>query len=680
MQRIKTLFGAQGLVYILLSILMIVLGYASPEVVDDFRIYWMVVASSFVLGILLFISKQGESIALYLSRIVVGGLFIVSGLIKANDTIGFSYKLEEYFTAKSLGGFWEVFHDYSLGLSILISGAEVLLGIAVLIGAWPKLTSWLILGMILFFTWLTNFTSTCVTNQDLYLSVQSKLDVGDDAFLEGDFAKGRLNYERAFLKYNAMSSSYRAPIDPYVQPRMGINLEAPDTAQIRKIHQTASAEFEWECVRDCGCFGDALKGSVGRSLTPRESFYKDLFLLFYVLVIFFKQRTIRLNDTRDDLILLPATILVILLFGGGLFGWYFPTYFTLTAIALYLLVKWLTKNGKTQVWMLFIVMALLSYGFALYTYTYLPIKDYRAYKIGDNIRYNMMAADERMAIVQAGIDRGDHISKDPVTGRDTILPVKYSTEWLYRNVRTGADTIIMSADYLDSLLYRKDWFNNGYELIDADGTVHIVSTGYEAKIINLFLSQKVAHMDAEVQQDSLIADAISYGYDPGYSEKCYIMRHNTQKMEARVLGSVFKDSLYPDTVWTYVTTFDSVITPPYDEGIDVKSWLLKQPNEVWITSYDINHFNVSKAAAIKTFADEAKSKGYKIRFVVAGEHRLIQEFMEKYHFDFPYYICEDKETKIMVRSNPGILQLNEGEVVNKWSYNNIPTVDQLKME
>ena len=32
-----------------------------------------------------------------ISRVFVGALFIVSGLIKANDTLGFSYKLEEYF-------------------------------------------------------------------------------------------------------------------------------------------------------------------------------------------------------------------------------------------------------------------------------------------------------------------------------------------------------------------------------------------------------------------------------------------------------------------------------------------------------------------------------------------------------------------------------------------------------
>jgi hypothetical protein len=36
-----------------------------------------------------------------ISRILVGVLFIISGLIKANDALGFSYKLDEYFTSCS---------------------------------------------------------------------------------------------------------------------------------------------------------------------------------------------------------------------------------------------------------------------------------------------------------------------------------------------------------------------------------------------------------------------------------------------------------------------------------------------------------------------------------------------------------------------------------------------------
>ena len=47
-----------------------------------------------IIGLIIFKGKIYMSIV---SRILVGGLFIVSGLIKANDPVGFSYKLEEYF-------------------------------------------------------------------------------------------------------------------------------------------------------------------------------------------------------------------------------------------------------------------------------------------------------------------------------------------------------------------------------------------------------------------------------------------------------------------------------------------------------------------------------------------------------------------------------------------------------
>ena len=33
----------------------------------------------------------------WVSRVLVGALFVVSGLIKSNDALGFMYKLEEYF-------------------------------------------------------------------------------------------------------------------------------------------------------------------------------------------------------------------------------------------------------------------------------------------------------------------------------------------------------------------------------------------------------------------------------------------------------------------------------------------------------------------------------------------------------------------------------------------------------
>lgn len=94
-----------------------------------------------------------------ISRIIVGSLFIVSGLIKSNDAMGFMYKLEEYFEPGALN--LEFLTPWALELAVFIVIGEILLGVALLVGALPKLTSLLTLVMMLFFTWLTNYTDGC---------------------------------------------------------------------------------------------------------------------------------------------------------------------------------------------------------------------------------------------------------------------------------------------------------------------------------------------------------------------------------------------------------------------------------------------------------------------------------------------------------------------------------------
>lgn len=182
-----------------------------------------------------------------ISRIFVGVLFIISGLIKANDALGFSYKLDEYFT---------VFHmpflsGASVLLAMIICIFEVGLGVALLVGYRMVLVSWLLLLMILFFTFLTFY----------------------------------------------------------------------------------SAYFD--VVKDCGCFGDALK------LKPWQSFYKDLILLVFVLIIFIGRRRIKAVGS--------PRIAGVISFAG----------------------------------------LLLSTWFTWHCYAHLPVKDFRPYAIGKNISEGM---------------------------------------------------------------------------------------------------------------------------------------------------------------------------------------------------------------------------------------------------------------------------------------------------
>jgi uncharacterized membrane protein YphA (DoxX/SURF4 family) len=93
----------------------------------------------------------------HFSRIVVGALFIFSGLIKLNDPVGFSFKLDEYFGADVLN--LTFLQPIALELAVFIVILEVLLGVALLIGFWKNITSWLLLLMIVFFTFLTFYSA-----------------------------------------------------------------------------------------------------------------------------------------------------------------------------------------------------------------------------------------------------------------------------------------------------------------------------------------------------------------------------------------------------------------------------------------------------------------------------------------------------------------------------------------
>ena len=81
-----------------------------------------------------------------ISRILVGVLFIISGLIKANDALGFSYKLDEYFVVFHM----EFLNGAGLAIAMLICIFEVALGVALLVGYRMVMVSWLMLLMILF--------------------------------------------------------------------------------------------------------------------------------------------------------------------------------------------------------------------------------------------------------------------------------------------------------------------------------------------------------------------------------------------------------------------------------------------------------------------------------------------------------------------------------------------------
>jgi uncharacterized membrane protein YphA (DoxX/SURF4 family) len=109
-------------------------------------------------------------IAVNIVRVIVGVLFIISGIVKANDPLGLGYKMQEFFevwneglrdssffAANGLIRFFSFLSEQSLGLSVLMITLEILAGVALLVGWKRRLVLNMLLVLIAFFTFLTAY-------------------------------------------------------------------------------------------------------------------------------------------------------------------------------------------------------------------------------------------------------------------------------------------------------------------------------------------------------------------------------------------------------------------------------------------------------------------------------------------------------------------------------------------
>jgi uncharacterized membrane protein YphA (DoxX/SURF4 family) len=96
-----------------------------------------------------------------ISRIIVGAVFIFSGLVKAIDPLGLAYKMQEFFEVWAGQGILKYtmmwLNEHALLFSVLMIALEVVLGVALILGWKIKPVSWFLLLLILFFTFLTSY-------------------------------------------------------------------------------------------------------------------------------------------------------------------------------------------------------------------------------------------------------------------------------------------------------------------------------------------------------------------------------------------------------------------------------------------------------------------------------------------------------------------------------------------
>lgn len=507
-------------------------------------------------------------ILILICRILVGSLFIVSGLIKVNDAIGFSYKLEEYFGERALG--MPGLIEYALPIAIFIVIGEVLLGVAVLLGAWPKLTTTLILAMTLFFTWLTYYTSHC--------------DPNSLAIFENE--KG------------------------------GFYIEAPD------------------CVLTCGCFGDAIK------LEPIESFYKDVVLLVFVIPIFFAawMSKIKLNTFKEDLIILITSLLVVAGFSYAMLDWMFPVLFTLVSFGVGVLMKKITSEKQWAMALgVLAVCVILQY----WTLVHLPLKDYRAYAIGSDIKLKTMSAEER--ILNSDYARFVEEKVQPLTADsiDFLGEISYPenvdaiSEFLNSIKGQSTDAAAVADDFEKSKTAWKA----------------VVESFQPPKFVSMYtLENKSTGESKEVDSDSYLKQKM-------WEDKAWVINKD------KTFSKKMKDGYEPPIKDFRPTNMD---------GEDMLDSLLSYEKVYLLVMHSLQKANTSNFKAINEFALKAQKDGARFFGISSSAGEEVEEFRFKNQTPFDFLANDGTELKIIVRSNPGLVYMEKGIIREMWSNADIP--------
>lgn len=160
----------------------------------------------------------------------------------------------------------------------------------------------------------------------------------------------------------------------------------------------------------------------------------------------------------------------------------------------------------------------------------------------------------------------------------------------------------------------------------------------------------------------------------------YLVYQN--KASGEIKEFLSKDLPYSDSIfmaeWAYKDTRidDPNVYPAPNfniidtAGNDVTKTYLQQA--VFLVCGDVLK---SDPEGLKKASDLVKhlgSLGYTVIGLTASDFKVADSIKAVYQLDLDFYQTDDIELKTMVRSNPGLVRMNDATVMGKWHYNDFP--------
>ena len=147
---------------------------------------------------------------------------------------------------------------------------------------------------------------------------------------------------------------------------------------------------------------------------------------------------------------------------------------------------------------------------------------------------------------------------------------------------------------------------------------------------------------------------------------------------------------YPDSTWTFVDSKTVVKKQGYEPLIHDFSILLQETGEditdevlddegytFLLVAHQLDRADDSSIDLINELYDYCLEYGYHFYCLTSSSDADILKWQERTGAEYPFAMMDNITLKTMIRSNPGLMLLKQGTVINKWSVNDLPDEYQL---
>ena len=163
----------------------------------------------------------------------------------------------------------------------------------------------------------------------------------------------------------------------------------------------------------------------------------------------------------------------------------------------------------------------------------------------------------------------------------------------------------------------------------------------------------------------------------------FIMEKNGQRKE-------FALDNYPDASWKFidsktVQTSEGYIPPIHDfsitdnkTGLDLTNSVLSHKGYTFLLiAPHLETADDSNFGDIDRLYEYAQSYDIPFYCLTASTTKAIKRWIDLTGAEYSFCITDEAVLKTIIRSNPGLLLLKDGTIINKWSHNNLPNEAKL---